>query len=257
MLMILSPAKTLDFESSLPTRRRSTPAFSKQSSEVISSLLKLSRTELAGRMKLKPELAETTHRQYSDWQQRPTVRNARPAVLAYRGNAYVGLDASGFSDDDFVFAQDSLRILSGLYGILRPLDLIQPYRLEMAMKLETSVGATLYDFWTDTVTGALARQLKRGGDGVLVNLASGEYSKAGDFSALGAEMVTASFLEDRDGRVRPVSAFAKKARGLMASYVIRNRLTVPAEMKSFDLEGYRFDGERSSDVEYVFTRSKA
>ena len=257
MLMILSPAKTLDFESPLPTRRRSTPAFSKQSAEVIASLLKLSRTDLAGRMKLKPELASTTHRQFSDWQQRPTVHNARPAVLAYRGNAYVGLDAPGFSDDDFAFAQDSLRVLSGLYGILRPLDAIQPYRLEMAMKLETSAGTTLYDFWTETITRSLARQLERNGDSTLINLASGEYSKAVDSRALGADVITASFLEDRGGRLRPVSAFAKKARGLMASYVIRNRLTSAPEMKSFDLEGYRFDAGRSSDVEYVFTRSEA
>ena len=257
MLMILSPAKTMDFSSTLPTRRRSTPACRDEAAEVISALRRLSTEELAKRMKLKPQLAKDTARQYGAWQHKPTTRIARPAVLAYRGNAYVGLDAASFNEDDFAVAQDRLRILSGLYGVLRPLDLVQPYRLEMAMKLETSVGETLYDFWTDTVTGALARQLKRGGDGVLVNLASGEYSKAVDFSALGAEMVTASFLEDRDGRVRPVSAFAKKARGLMASYVIRNRLTVPAEMKSFDLEGYRFDGERSSDVEYVFTRSKA
>ncbi len=257
MLMILSPAKTLDFESSLPTKRRSTPACSKQAAEVIGSLLKLSREDLAGRMKLKPELAETTRRQYADWQQRPTPRIGRPAVLAYRGNAFVGLDAATFSDDDFGFAQDSLRILSGLYGILRPLDLIQPYRLEMAMKLETSSGATLYDFWTETITRMLTRQLKSNGGGVLINLASGEYSRAVDMAALGTEVITASFLEDRDGRVRPVSAFAKKARGLMASFVIRNRLSEPREMKSFDLEGYRFDADRSSDVEYVFIRSGA
>ena len=257
MLMILSPAKTLDYESPLATRRRSTPVCSKQASEVIGSLLKLPRKELAGRMKLKPELAETTHQQYSDWQQRPTVKNARPAALAYRGNAFVGLDASTFSDDEFLFAQDSLRILSGLYGILRPLDLIQPYRLEMAMKLETSRGKTLYDFWTESISGLLAKDLKRKPGGVLVNLASGEYSRAVDTVALGTEVITASFLEDRGGRIRPVSAFAKKARGLMASYVIRNRLTSPDDMKTFDLEGYRFDSGRSSDVEYVFTRSEA
>ncbi len=257
MLMILSPAKTLDFESSLSTRRRSNPACSQQAAEVIESLLKLSREEIAGRMKLKPELAEATCRQFTDWQQKPTTRIARPAALAYRGNAFVGLDAATFSEDDFAFAQDSLRILSGLYGILRPLDLIQPYRLEMAMKLETSRGATLYDFWTETITRALAKRLKQSGADVLVNLASGEYSRAVDTAGLGAEVITASFLEDRGGRVRPVSAFAKKARGLMASYVIRNRLTVPAEMKTFDLEGYRFDVGRSSDVEYVFTRSAA
>ena len=257
MLMILSPAKTLDFESSLTTRRRSIPACSQQAAEVIESLLRLSRKEIAGRMKLKPELAETTCRQFTDWQQKPTPRIARPAALAYRGNAFVGLDAATFSEDDFAFAQGSLRILSGLYGILRPLDLIQPYRLEMAMKLETSRGATLYDFWTETITRALAKRLKQSGGDVLINLASGEYSRAVDTAGLRAEVITASFLEDRGGRVRPVSAFAKKARGLMASYVIRNRLTAAAEMKTFDLEGYRFDAGRSSDVEYVFTRSAA
>ena len=255
MLMILSPAKTLDFESPLTTRRRSTPQCSSEAAEVIASLRKLTERELSKRMKLKPELAEATLRQYAAWQQKPNTRIARPAAVAYRGNAYVGLDAAAFSDDDFAFAQDSLRILSGLYGILRPLDLIQPYRLEMAMKLGTSRGGTLYEFWTETITGELSRQLKRNGDRELVNLASGEYSRAVDFGAIGAEVVVASFLEDRGGRVAPVAAFAKKARGLMASYVIRNRLSEPAEMKSFDLEGYRFDAGRSSDVEYVFTRS--
>ena len=255
MLMILSPAKTLDFESPLTTRRRSTPQCSSEAAEVIASLRKLTERELSKRMKLKPELAKATLRQYAAWQQKPNTRIARPAAMAYRGNAYVGLDAAAFSDDDFAFAQDSLRILSGLYGILRPLDLIQPYRLEMAMKLGTSRGGTLYEFWTETITGELSRQLKRNGDRELVNLASGEYSRAVDFGAIGAEVVVASFLEDRGGRVAPVAAFAKKARGLMAAYVIRNRLSEPAEMKSFDLEGYRFDAGRSSDVEYVFTRS--
>ncbi len=253
MLMILSPAKTMDFSSTLPTRRRSTPACRDEAAEVISALRRLSTEELAKRMKLKPQLAKDTARQYGAWQHKPTTRIARPAVLAYHGNAYVGLDAASFNEDDFAVAQDRLRILSGLYGVLRPLDLVQPYRLEMATRLETSRGRTLYEFWTETITSILARQLKKSG-GVLFDLASGEYSRAVDLAALSATVVSASFFEDRNGRVGPVAAFAKKARGLMASFVIRERIDDVDEIRSFDSEGYRFDAKRSSEFEYVFTR---
>ena len=176
--MILSPAKTLDFESSLSTRRRSIPACSQQAAEVIESLLKLSRKEIASRMKLKPELAETTCRQFTDWQQKPTTRIARPAALAYRGNAFVGLDAATFSEDDFAFAQDSLRILSGLYGILRPLDLIQPYRLEMGTRLKNPGGKNLYEFWGTKITDMINADLSKEETPVVVNLASNEYFKS-------------------------------------------------------------------------------
>ena len=254
MLMILSPAKTLDFESSLTTDRRSIPACSQQAAEVIESLLRLSRKEIAGRMKLKPELAETTCRQFTDWQQKPTPRIARPAALAYRGNAFVGLDAATFSEDDFAFAQGSLRILSGLYGILRPLDLIQPYRLEMGTKLKSARGKDLYQFWGTRINEVINKDLGQGDDRVLVNLASNEYFKSVKSTLVEGRIVTPSFKEEKNGDFKQVTFFAKKARGLMTSYIIQNQLENVEEIKTFNLEGYRFNMALSEDDDWVFTR---
>ena len=256
MLMILSPAKTLDFESSLSTRRRSIPACSQQAAEVIESLLKLSRKEIAGRMKLKPELAETTCRQFTDWQQKPTTRIARPAALAYRGNAFVGLDAATFSEDDFAFAQDSLRILSGLYGILRPLDLIQPYRLEMGARFRPPHGGDLYGFWDGRLTAAVNDVIAKQPDPSVINLASKEYFKAVRVSDLKGPVITPVFKEVKSGVAKVLGMFAKRARGAMARYIIKNRLESPHQLKSFVEDSYAYRPELSDEKSWVFTREQ-
>ena len=257
MLIVLAPAKTLNFEKQQLTRRRSTPAFLEDSKILIDCLRRLSPNQLSKLMGIGGELAEATHQQYAAWSPPFTPSNAKQAILAFRGNAYVGLNADAFTAADFDFAQQSLRILSGLYGVLRPLDLIQPYRLEMATKLKSPRGKNLYEFWGTRIAEALMKELKRQKDPVLMNLASNEYFKSVKPKQFDARIVTPNFQESHHGTHKSISAFAKKARGLMASYIIRNRLTDIEDVKSFDTEGYRFDAKLSSDGDWVFTRERA
>jgi hypothetical protein len=257
MLIVLAPAKTLDFEQQQLTRRRSTPALLEDSAILINCLRRLSPNQLSELMGISGELAQTTHQHFAVWNPPFTPSNAKQAVLAFRGNAYVGLNADAYSAADFDNAQQSLRILSGLYGVLRPLDLIQPYRLEMATKLKSPRGNNLYEFWGTRITEALMKDLKRQKDPVLMNLASNEYFKSVKPRQLDARIVTPNFKEARHGTHKSIGTFAKKARGLMASFIIRNRLTDIEDVKSFAAEDYRFDAGLSSDGDWVFTREQA
>ena len=255
MLAIVSPAKTLDYESKLPTKKFSEPRFVEESHTLIKNLRKLSPGELGSLMSISDNLAELNHRRYSEWQ--PCFKSdARPAVLAFKGDVYLGLDATTLSERDFTWAQKHLRILSGLHGILRPLDLMHPYRLEMGTKLKTPAGSNLYDFWGNKVTEALAADLKDQKRPVLVNLASNEYSKVLNLKALDARIIDVQFKELRNGQYRFLSFFAKKARGLMARYMIDHRVESVAALKRFDYEGYSFNDELSEADNWVFTRTQ-
>jgi cytoplasmic iron level regulating protein YaaA (DUF328/UPF0246 family) len=254
MLIVLSPAKTLNFKKQRLVRRSSMPALLEDAETLVDYLRGSSPKQLLKLMAISAELAQVTHQQYAAWSRPFTLSNAKQAVLAFRGNAYVGLNADAYSAADFGSAQRSLRIISGLYGVLRPLDLIQPYRLEMATKLKSSRGKNLYEFGETRITVALMDDLTRQDDPVMMNLASNEYFKSVKSGHLEARIVTPNFKEARHGTYKSISAFAKKARGLMASYIIHNQLNDVEDVKSFDAEGYRFDAGLSSDDDWVFTR---
>ncbi|HET8731039.1 MAG TPA: peroxide stress protein YaaA [Moraxellaceae bacterium] len=254
MLLILSPAKTLDYESPVPALPLTTPGFPGQSQALVGLLRDLSVQDLARLMDLSDKLAALNVARFAEWSPVFTDANSRAAILAFRGDVYEGMEAWTFSADDHAFAQTHLRILSGLYGLLRPLDRLQPYRLEMGTALANPAGRNLYAFWGDTLAQALNESLIGQGDDVLVNLASEEYSRAALTPALRARVVTPQFREEKDGRFRMVSFHAKRARGLMAGWILRNRLGKPEELRDFDAGGYRFNAGLSGGDTLVFTR---
>jgi len=254
MLITLSPAKTLDFDKHTLTRKHSTPIFLDDSSELVGCLREYSPKRLGTLMGMSDKLAALNHQRFSNWSFPFTPSNAKQAVLTFRGLAYEGLNADTYSAEDFTTAQKSLRILSGLHGILRPLDLIQPYRLEMGTRLKSSRGKDLYEFWGTKITEVINKDLKKSKEPVLVNLASGEYFKSIKSDMVEGRIVTPSFKEKKGKSYKLVSFFAKKARGLMTSYIIQNQLAQVEEIKAFNLEGYRFNTGLSSDDDWVFTR---
>ncbi len=254
MKLVISPAKTLDFESAPVTETYSDPAFLDNSQLLIDELKELSQADVATLMKLSDKLAALNVARFGSWETPFTPDNAKQAILAFKGDVYTGLDAESFSEDDFNFAQDHLRILSGLYGLLKPLDLIQPYRLEMGTKFANSRGKNLYEFWDMQLTDALNKELADEKEPVLINLASNEYFKAVKVKQLQAEIITPVFKDWKNGQYKMISFYAKKARGLMAAYIIQNRLSDPEQLKSFDTEGYYFSEEQSKGNEWVFLR---
>ena len=254
MLLVISPAKTLDYESPLPTRRHTQPAFIEHSKELIAGLRELSPARLSELMGISDKLAGLNAARFGSWSPSFTPENARPAILAFKGDVYTGLQAEEFSEADFDYAQQHLRMLSGLYGLLRPLDLMQPYRLEMGTAFKNARGKDLYAFWGDRISEWLNLALKEQGDDVLVNLASKEYFSAVKRPALKARVIDCEFRDFKNGEYKIISFHAKKARGLMARYVIRNRLEHPEAMTAFDEAGYRYVPERSSANNLVFLR---
>ncbi|MCE9681462.1 peroxide stress protein YaaA [Halomonas alkalisoli] len=257
MLSVISPAKTLDFESPATTSRYSQPDFLDRSRELIEILHDYSPRRLSELMGISDKLAGLNAARFADWQTPFTPNNAKPAAQAFQGDVYVGLEADTFSDDDNAFAQQHLRILSGLYGLLRPLDLIQPYRLEMGTRLPNHAGKDLYAFWRETLTPALDRAVAESGTPVLVNLASNEYFKAIDAKRLDARVITPVFKDEKNGSYKIISFYAKKARGLMAAWMIRQRLEEPDGLKDFDVAGYGFNAAMSEGDTWVFTRREA
>jgi cytoplasmic iron level regulating protein YaaA (DUF328/UPF0246 family) len=255
MLTLVSPAKTLDYESPLATDTYTQPRFTEQSQQLIETLRQLSVQDVAELMKLSDKLASLNVARYQSWEPKHTPDNARPAVLAFKGDVYTGLDAESFSEADFSFAQQHLRILSGLYGVLRPLDLLEPYRLEMGTRLKTASGDNLYQFWGERITAALNEELKTSDD-VVVNLASNEYFKSVQPKALNARLITPVFKDFKNGQYKIISFYAKKARGLMSRYIIQNRIDAPEAIKAFDLEGYYFSPEQSKGDTWVFLRDE-
>jgi len=254
MLMVISPAKTLDFESPLATKRYTQPMLLDESQKLIAVARQLSPADISSLMHISDKLAVLNAERFNDWQPDFTPDNARQAILAFKGDVYTGLQAETFSEAAFDFAQQHLRMLSGLYGLLRPLDLMQAYRLEMGIKLANPAGKDLYSFWGDKLTHALNAALAEQGDSVLINLASDEYFKAVKPKLLNAEIVKPVFLDEKNGKFKVISFYAKKARGLMSRYIIENELTQPEQLKKFDVDGYAFDADASQGNELVFKR---
>lgn len=257
MLMVISPAKTLDYSGTPATAEYSLPAHLDHSQILVEQLRELSPQQIAELMSLSDKLASLNAVRFAEWQPDFTVNNARQALLAFRGDVYTGMDADSFSTDDFRFAQQHLRILSGLYGLLRPLDLMQPYRLEMGTRLVNARGKNLYEFWGERISSWLNEALLAQGDDVLINLASNEYFSAVKKPALKARIIDTEFRDLKSGQYKIISFYAKKARGLMARYIIQNRLTSPEQLKDFDLDGYYFCEASSSDSKLVFLRDHA
>ncbi|MES9975628.1 MAG: peroxide stress protein YaaA, partial [Candidatus Thiodiazotropha sp.] len=241
MLITISPAKTLDYESPPVTTIHTKPAFLKQSRSLINNLRNYSAMDLAELMKLSMKLSELNFDRYHDWKTPFTLKNAKQAALAMKGDVYGGLDAETLDKEGFKFAQRHLRILSGLYGVLRPLDLMQPYRLEMGTKLPNERGKDLYAFWGEQITQAINKDLKAQGDDILINLASNEYFKSVKPKLIQGRIITPQFKEKKSGAYRMIGVFAKRARGLMSRYIIDNRLQDPQEIEGFDWDGYRFN----------------
>jgi len=228
------------------------PEFLDESEVLIRCLRRMSRRALSELMGISEDLAKLNHQRYASWERPFTIKNAKQAVFAFNGPVYTGLDAHTFRPRDLSFAQDHLRILSGLHGILRPLDLIQPYRLEMGTRLSTRRGRSLYDFWGEAITDSINTALA--GQEVLVNLASNEYFKSVKPRRLTGSVVVPLFKEIKDGKSRTIATFAKRARGQMASWIVRNRIDTPDELTHFDADGYAFVPSESTDQTLVFAR---
>lgn len=256
MLSVLSPAKTLDHGSPLPTRKHSQPRMLDQSEALVDVMVTKSPDELAALMDISDDLAELNAKRFTDFTTPFDTHNARPAVLAFQGDVYRGMDAASFGERDFTEAQKTVRILSGLYGVLRPLDLMQPYRLEMGTRLKTDRGDSLYDFWGDRITEVLNADLADSpGPDALINLASEEYFRAVRHDRITGRIISPRFLDVRDdGDYRVVSFFAKHARGAMAGWLVRNRVRTIRAIRDFDGLGYRYDPARSTTDEPTFLR---
>ncbi len=255
MLIVLSPAKTLDFETPLGVTRHSQPELLDQSRELVGVLAPLDRVQLAELMKISDALAALNVARFGAWKPPFTPDNARQAVLAFAGDVYEGLKAATLSEADLAWAQDHLRILSGLYGLLRPLDLIQPYRLEMGTRLENPRGRDLYAFWGERLAQALRAQLSGHAHPVLVNLASEEYFKAVPLRALGHPVLQPVFQERKGAAWKVVSFHAKRARGAMARWAIEQRIEDPKLLERFDRDGYSFAPQASGPATMVFRRA--
>ena len=254
MLILISPAKTLDYQSPLATTRYTQPELLEYSQQLIGVARQLSAPQIGKLMGISDKLADLNATRFHDWHPEFTPKNARQAILAFKGDVYTGLQAETFDEADFDFAQQHLRMLSGLYGVLRPLDLMQPYRLEMGIKLENARGKDLYQFWGETITDTLNQALKAQGDDVVINLASDEYFRSVKTKRLQGQIIKPVFLDEKNGKFKVISFYAKKARGLMSRYIIENRLTRPEQLTRFDSDGYFFDADASDKGEMVFKR---
>jgi cytoplasmic iron level regulating protein YaaA (DUF328/UPF0246 family) len=257
MLTVLSPAKTLDFETLPKTKTASQPVLLDQSEILVDQLRGMTGAKLSKLMGISDKLGELNRERFGQWETPFTKTNSKQAVLAFKGDVYRGLDAESFSEDDFKFAQQHLRILSGLYGVLRPLDLIQPYRLEMGTKLKNDRGANLYDFWGDRITDALNKQLGTLKSSTLVNLASVEYFTSVNEGNLTADVVAPTFLDEKNGKYKIISFYAKKARGLMAAWIVQKRIDDAKKLRAFKVAGYRYSAHLSSPGKPAFIRDEA
>ncbi len=256
MLIVISPAKTLDFDAPATTKKYSKPQMLDQSEVLIDELLTKSPDDIAALMKISDKLAELNANRYHDWSQPFTPENAKQAVLAFKGDVYTGLDAESLSEQELDYAQQHLRILSGLYGVLRPLDLMQAYRLEMGIKLGNARGKNLYEFWGTSITDALNEQLAELKSDVLLNLASNEYFKSVKAKQISADIVTPVFKDWKNGQYKLISFFAKKARGLMSAWVIKNQVENLSDLANFNVDGYQFSENDSDALNPVFLRKQ-
>ena len=256
MLALISPAKTLDYETALPSSNFTQPRLLDQSEQLIEVCRELSASQLASLMSVSEKIAQLNVARFQDWQTEFDFANARQAIFAFKGDVYTGLDAYALNDSQMDFAQQHLRMLSGLYGLLRPLDLMMPYRLEMGTKLQNPRGSNLYEFWGKRITDLIQQDLQHTNSQILLNLASDEYYKAVKESALDAQIIKPVFLDQKNGKYKVISFYAKKARGLMARFVIEQQIQQVEDLKAFNSEGYYFDAENSNAKELVFKREE-
>ena len=257
MIHIISPAKSLDFETKSKIEFHSESIFQKESEQIMKKLSAQSKKKLKDLMGISDNLAALNYERNQNWEF-PTSANelSKQAVLAFTGDVYLGMDANHFSKTDLEYAQEHLRILSGLYGLLRPMDMILPYRLEMGTDLKVGSKKNLYDFWGDKITKAINESLKGHQEKVLVNLASNEYFKAVKSKDLDGTIVSPEFKDEKNGKLKIISFYAKKARGMMSNYIIKNKIAHVEDLKGFDYEGYSFNQELSSPNKPVFTRAE-
>lgn len=256
MLIVISPAKTLDYTTAPTTQKYTMPDYLDDSQELINRARKYSTLDISEIMAVSTKIAELNFERFKDWHTPFSPENSKQAVLAFKGDVYTGLNAETLKAADLTFAQKHLRILSGLYGLLRPLDLMQPYRLEMGRKIENERGKNLYDFWGNIVTEGLNKQLKQSNSSFLINLASNEYFKSVKPKLLDAEIITPAFKDFKNGEYKMMGVYAKKARGMLSRYIIQNKLTDIEDIKGFDLDGYNFNNKLTEGNTWVFTRKK-
>ncbi|BDS05964.1 UPF0246 protein [Oceaniferula spumae] len=256
MIYLLSPAKTLDYESDVPSLRSTKPRFLDDSAELAAIMKKMKPADLGKLMGISSKLAELNAERFDDWQPDFSKPEAREAILAFKGDVYQGLAVEDWKKEDFAAAQKSIRILSGLYGILRPLDLMLPYRLEMGKKVKTERGTNLYHFWGSQLTESLNKELKGDKDAV-INLASNEYFSAIKTKELKSPVITPVFKDWKNGKYKVISFFAKKARGEMAAWAVKNKIEKPAALKKFKGSGHAYDKDLSDESSWVFLRKEA
>jgi cytoplasmic iron level regulating protein YaaA (DUF328/UPF0246 family) len=255
MLAVLSPAKKLDFEVSAPTKKYTQLTELDKSKLLIKELKKCDAKKISSLMKLSDSLTELNIKRYQEFKTPFNLKNAKQAMFAFKGDTYVGLDAESMKAADIDYAQKHLRILSGLYGLVSPLDLVQPYRLEMGTRFACGESKNLYEFWGETITEKLNTLLKK--EKTLINLASKEYFGAVNSKNLNAQIITPAFKEKKGEEFKMVSFFAKRARGMMSRYIIDKRIEEPKDLLKFDVDGYKYNKQLSSEFEPVFTRSQA
>ena len=258
MLTVISPAKSLDFNSEVKTKKHSRPQFIAEASTLVKSLRQLSPPQLTSLMGISDKLAQENFQRFNEWNTPFTLENARQAIFAFKGDVYLGLKAEQFSKTDLNFAQKHLRILSGLYGILKPLDLMQAYRLEMGRQLSINKAKNLYEFWGSKITLSLEEDIREQPQKskYLINLASNEYFSSIHSKEINAEIITPQFKDWSNGKYRIVSFFAKKARGEMAAYIIKNKISSPKKLIEFDINDYRFCDDESTETTFVFKRKQ-
>lgn len=254
MIMILSPAKTLNMDKSNISKQHTRPIFIEEATELIDELKNYSPPEMEGLLKINEELAEVNFMRHAMWKKEHELSNSKQAILSYHGAVYQGLRAEIFDEGQLGYAQQHVRILSALYGVLKPLDLIQPYRLEMGLKLQNSKGKDLYCFWKDKITEYLNEDIAKQSEKTLVNLASNEYSSAINKVHFQGDIITPVFKEYKQGVYKNVTIYAKRARGLMTRYAIENCIDNPEELKDFEEEGYQYCENFSTEKEWVFIR---
>jgi cytoplasmic iron level regulating protein YaaA (DUF328/UPF0246 family) len=256
MLILLSPAKSLDYDSELPTKKHTKPRLLDDSEILVHQLRGLTPPQIGSLMKISEKLADLNAERYVQWEKDFTTANSRQALFAFTGDVYQGMELADWTAEDFTEAQKKVRILSGLYGVLRPLDLMQAYRLEMGTKLENERGKNLYEFWGSKITDLLNKDLKSSGNDLIVNLASNEYFSSVKKKELKGTLITPNFKDEKNGKYKVISFYAKKARGMMADYIVRNGVDTVEGLKEFSTAGYQFDSESSTDTELVFLRGE-
>lgn len=256
MISVLSPAKTLDFETPYTLKNQSIPLYPEKSALIMKKLAGFSAKKLATLMDISASLAEQNLQRNKLWNTNFEDEDSKPAILAFKGDVYLGLEAASFTEKDFAFAQQHLLILSGLHGCLRPLDRIKPYRLEMGTSIAVGKSANLYAFWKDTVTHYIQSSLESHKEKILINLASNEYFKVIDTKKVQVKIIHCEFKDLKEGNYKMIGFFAKKARGYMASYIAKNKIDTSNDVKSFSNHGYVFNKKLSSETHYIFTRDK-